>query len=137
MSYTEAMTTRRGGCHCGRVRFECELPQRPLVLVCDCSICRMTGFQHLIVPANRFRLLRGEDELREYRFGTGAARHLFCGHCGIRSFYVPRSHPEGIDIDVRCLDGNGLADFELRAFHDADREAETAALAYLDRAVLD
>ena len=124
----------RGGCHCGRVRFECQSEPEPLVLECDCSICRMSGFLHLIVPAAWFTLLQGATDLREYRFNTGTARHLFCAHCGIKSFYVPRSHPHGYDINVRCLDAGTLPSYRLRAFRDAERDAETAALAHLSAA---
>ena len=104
-----SLVVHRGGCHCGRVRFELDAPARPDVLDCNCSICRMTGFLHLIVPASRFRLLSGADELVEYTFNTGAAKHRFCGHCGIKSFYVPRSHPDGFSVNARCLDDVALA----------------------------
>jgi hypothetical protein len=108
-----------------------DAPARPPVQECTCSICRMTGFVHLIVPASRFRLLQGEDALAEYRFNTGTARHLFCRHCGVKSFYVPRSHPHGYSINARCLDGDVLADCEwLPPFDDANREAATAAIAH-------
>ncbi len=93
----------RGGCHCGAVRFEVEAPARIEAHECDCSMCRLVGYQHLIVPAGRFRLLRGADELREYRFNTGKARHLFCRHCGIKSFYVPRSHPDSYSVNCACV----------------------------------
>lgn len=122
-----------GGCHCGRVRFEVDAPPRLSVLDCTCSICRMTGFLHLIVPAARFRLLQGEDALTDYRFNTGTARHRFCAHCGVKPFYVPRSHPDGIDVNARCLDGIALADLDVEVFDDADRERATAALAHLAR----
>jgi hypothetical protein len=127
------LVTHRGGCHCGRVRFEVDAPARPTVLACDCSICRMTGFLHLVVPRSSFRLVAGEADLREYRFGTGTARHLFCGHCCIRSFYLPRSHPDGWSIDVRCIAPGTLDGWGVEPFHDADREAATAALAHLSR----
>lgn len=97
-------TTLIGGCHCGRVRFEVDAPTSPEVLDCNCSVCRMTGYLHLIVPRDRFRLLQGEDALTTYTFNTGTAKHLFCANCGIKSFYVPRSHPDGISVNVRCLD---------------------------------
>ena len=94
-----------GGCHCGAVRFAVEL-QPPLVAQdCNCSICHMTGFLHLIVPGSRFRLLGGAAELTTYTFGTGVARHLFCRVCGIKSYYVPRSNPSGFSINARCLRG--------------------------------
>lgn len=128
------LVTHRGGCHCRRVRFEVDAPARLQVLECNCSICRMTGFLHLIVPAARFRLLAGEDALAEYRFGTATARHLFCRHCGIKAFYVPRSHPDGWSVNVRCLDPGTVEALDVVPFDDADREAATAALAHLSRA---
>ena len=127
-------TIHAGGCHCGRVRFEVIAPARLHVLDCTCSVCRMTGFLHLIVPAACFRLLRGEDALVEYRFNTGTARHLFCGTCGVKSFYVPRSHPDGVDVNARCLDGVVLDELEVSIFDDADRDAATAAVAHLSKA---
>ena len=91
----------------------------------------MTGFLHLIVPAPRFRLLSGASDLVEYTFNTGTAHHLFCRHCGIKSFYVPRSHPDGFDINARCLDAGTVARMTVTPFDDADREAATAAIAHL------
>ena len=98
------LTKHRGGCHCGRVRFEVLAPARIRVNECNCSICSKTGYLHLVVPKERFTLLSGADVLTEYRFNTGQARHLFCSVCGIKSFYVPRSHPDGISVNARCLD---------------------------------
>lgn len=128
-----AYITHRGGCHCRRVRFEIDAPAVVDALDCNCSICRMTGFLHLIVPAARFRLVSGDDALADYRFNTGAARHLFCRHCGVKSFYVPRSHPDGYSINVRCLDPGSIAELRVAPFDDNDREAATAALAHLSR----
>jgi hypothetical protein len=127
------VTVHRGGCHCGRVRFEVDAPARVQALDCNCSICRRTGFLHLIVPTRAFRLLSGADALAEYTFGTGAARHRFCRHCGIKAFYVPRSHPDGIDVNVRCLDAGTIEALEIVPFDDGDREAATAAIAHLSR----
>jgi len=94
-----------GGCHCGAVRFEAELPEAPVpALDCNCSVCRMTGFLHVVVPHERFELLTGRDALLSYRFGTGAAEHLFCGTCGVKSFYQPRSHPDAWSVNTNCLD---------------------------------
>ena len=131
---SESLTTHRGGCHCGRVRFEVDAPADLEALDCNCSICRMTGFVHLIVPASRFRLLSGHDDLVEYTFNTGAAKHRFCGHCGIKSFYAPRSHPDGIDVNVRCLDPGTVRTLHVTPFDDADRDAATAAIAHLSQA---
>ena len=98
------MVTHRGGCHCGRVRFEVTAPARITVSECNCSICSKSGYLHLVVPAERFTLLAGADSLTPYIFNTGTAKHLFCKVCGIKSFYVPRSHPDGISVNARCLD---------------------------------
>ena len=98
------MVTHKGGCHCGRVRFEVVAPARISVTDCNCSICSKSGYLHLIVPSSQFKLVSGNDALTEYKFNTGAARHLFCSVCGIKSFYVPRSHPDGISVNARCLD---------------------------------
>ena len=130
----DVLTTHHGGCHCGRVRFEVDAPADVEALDCNCSICRMTGFLHLIVPAARFRLLSGQDDLVEYTFNTGAAKHRFCRHCGVKSFYVPRSHPDGIDVNVRCLDPATVRSLRVTPFDDNDREAATAAIAHLSQA---
>ena len=98
------MLTCSGGCHCGRVKYEIKIPEKILVNRCSCSICQKSGYLHLIVPANRFKLICGEEGLFEYRFHTGVARHLFCRVCGIKSFYVPRSHPESFSVNLNCID---------------------------------
>lgn len=98
------MITHTGGCHCGRVRFEVDAPAEIEVHECNCSICSKLGYLHLIVPKSRFRLRSGEDHLTSYRFITGVAEHLFCSRCGVKSFYVPRSHPDGYSVNARALD---------------------------------
>lgn len=94
----------RGGCHCGAVQFEVDAPQDLEVEDCNCSVCRMTGYLHLIVPKLKFRLLSGSEFITTYTFNTGVAQHHFCKACGIKSFYIPRSNPDGIDVNLRCLD---------------------------------
>ena len=131
MNTSTPLVTHRGGCHCRRVRFEVDAPAQIEVLDCNCSICRMTGFLHLIVPAVRFRLLAGAEDLTEYGFNTGTARHVFCRHCGVKSFYVPRSHPDGFDVNTRCLDAGTVTGMTIVPFDDNDREAATAAVAHL------
>ena len=98
------LATYEGGCHCGQVRFRVQgdLDQ---VSVCNCSICTMKGILHMGVPREQFELLRGEDAITTYKFNTGVAKHTFCRHCGIHSFYMPRSMPDGISVNVRCLEG--------------------------------
>ena len=107
---------RAGGCHCGAVRFEVALPDEVEASTCTCSICRMTGFIHLVVPESRFRLLQGADLLTSYRFETGVAEHLFCAECGIKSFYRPRSNPDGWSVNARCLDRPDEIKLDLSVF---------------------
>ena len=128
-----ALATHRGGCHCGRVRFEVDAPAGIAALDCNCSICRMSAFLHLIVPAARFRLLAGADALGEYRFNSGVAKHRFCRHCGIKSFYIPRSNPDGVDVNVRCLDPATIERVDITPFDDLQRAASEAAIAHLSR----
>jgi hypothetical protein len=97
------MQTYEGGCHCGRVRFRVTA-DLSRVSDCNCSVCTKKGFLHLIVAPEQFALLSGEDALSTYQFNTGTAKHIFCRHCGIHSFYIPRSDPDKIDVNVRCLD---------------------------------
>ncbi len=94
----------QGSCHCGAVKFEIEAPESLEVDDCNCSICSKSGFLHLILPKKQFKLLSGKEDLTTYQFNTGVAKHTFCKHCGVKPFYTPRSNPDGIDINVRCLD---------------------------------
>ena len=117
-----------GGCHCGRVRFEVSAPAEITVADCNCSICRRSGYLHLIVPQSRFRLLRGEDSLATYTFNTGVARHLFCKVCGVKSFYVPRSHPDCYSVNARCLDEGTVTRTTVRSFDGRNWEAARPSL---------
>ena len=130
----ESLRTHQGGCHCGAVRFEVDAPALLTAFDCNCSVCKMSGYLHLIVPRSRFRLLRGSDVLTEYRFNTGTARHLFCSRCGVKSFYVPRSNPDGYSVNVRCLQGSTVEHVEVQPFDDNEREASDAALRGLSKA---
>ena len=105
-----------GGCHCGRVRISVKIPDSVTVNRCNCSICRKSGYLHLIVSADRFSLLKGEECLVDYRFHTGTARHLFCGHCGIKSFYIPRSHPDSFSVNLNCIDLPDVVDVTVEDF---------------------
>ena len=104
-----------GGCHCGAVRYRVMVRSHEAI-ECNCSVCAKKGFLHLIVPESDFKLLHGADAITTYTFGTHTAKHHFCSHCGIHSYYRPRSHPEQVDVNLRCLDGVDLSDFPLSAF---------------------
>jgi hypothetical protein len=124
---------RAGGCHCGAVRFEAELPKVVEAQYCNCSICEKTGFVHVIVPESRFRLVSGQDRLTTYTFNTGVAKHLFCAVCGVKSFYRPRSNPDGWSVNARCLDDAHALDIRIEAFDGRNWEANAEALAHLSR----
>ena len=108
------MIKHTGGCHCGRVRFEVSAPAQLEVTDCNCSICNKSGYLHLIVPKSQFKLLSGADALSTYEFNTGTAKHLFCSVCGIKSFYVPRSHPDLMEDYARCLDEGTVTGMTIR-----------------------
>lgn len=110
------MQACKGGCHCGRVSFVARIPKKVTVHQCNCSICKKSGYLHLIVPADHFELLSGKDDLTDYRFHSGVARHLFCAHCGVKSFYVPRSHPDAYSVNLNCIDLNGDIEVTIEAF---------------------
>jgi len=124
----QPLVTHRGGCHCGRVRFEAQAAARVRVFECNCSICNKSGYLHMIVGAEHFRLLSGDDVLTAYTFNTGTAKHLFCSVCGIKSFYVPRSRPDGFSINVRCLDPGTLEEMTVSAFDGLDWEGQFSRL---------
>ncbi|HLO84082.1 MAG TPA: GFA family protein [Nostocaceae cyanobacterium] len=122
---TEIMTesvSYEGGCHCGAVRFRVVVDKHK-VDDCNCSMCRKKGFLHLIVPQDKFTLLQGENVLTTYTFNTKVAQHKFCSICGMHPFYIPRSHPNCVDVNVRCLDGDVISNFEIVPFDGANWEA--------------
>ncbi|MDY6936372.1 MAG: GFA family protein [Cyanobacteriota bacterium] len=116
-----------GGCHCGAVRFRISIDKYEAV-ECNCSICTKKGFLHLIVPPERFTLLRGEQALTTYTFNTKTAKHTFCSTCGMHPFYRPRSHPNDYDVNVNCLDGDVRSRFEIVPFDGAHWEENVAKL---------
>jgi hypothetical protein len=113
-----------GSCHCGRVRLAVLAPPDIELLECNCSMCSRSGYLHLIAATGAFRLLSGADDLVEYTFGTGVAKHRFCRHCGVKSFYVPRSHPDGFSVNARCLDPATIKSMTIRPYD--GRNWETA-----------
>ena len=123
----------QGRCHCSAVQFEVETTHDVVVDECNCSICAKTGFLHLIVPASRFRILSGEDQLTVYTFNTGVAKHLFCKICGVKPFYVPRSNPDGWSVNFRCLNRAEFGSVEIRPFDGQNWEANADALAGLSK----
>ena len=107
--------TYEGGCHCGAVRFRVIVDKHEAIN-CNCSICRKKGCLHLIVPKEKFTLLRGAEVLTTYTFNTHTAKHTFCSICGIYPFYRPRSHPDSIDVNIRCLDEDVISRFAIQPF---------------------
>jgi hypothetical protein len=109
--------TKEGGCHCGRVRFRAQVDMGQLSW-CSCTICTKKGILHLAVKPADFQLLRGKDALTAYTFQTGVAQHTFCSHCGMHAFYIPRSQPDTISVNARCLDDIDAAALKPTRFFD-------------------
>lgn len=122
------LTTHKGGCHCGRVRFEVDAPDTISATRCNCSICTMVGYLHLFVGKKHFRLLQGEEAIHTYTFNSGVAQHYFCKHCGVKSFYVPRSHPDGFSVNVNCLEPVSIVSVEEEPFDGRNWEQNIAGL---------
>ncbi len=120
--------TYKGGCHCAAVQFEFDGPAHLTAKRCNCSICIKTGFIHVFATKDEFRITNGADNLTDYRFNTGTARHLFCKTCGVKSFYVPRSHPDGWSINLNCIDDATIGHVDIGNFDGANWEANIAAL---------
>ncbi|MGB7292759.1 MAG: GFA family protein [Thermodesulfobacteriota bacterium] len=125
------MKLHKGSCHCGAVQFEVTAPEEIHAQECNCSICRMTSYLHLIVPRSRFKILKGEDNLTTYTFNTRVAKHTFCKTCGIKPFYVPRSNPDGYSVNVRCLDQSGFTRITIEQFDGKNWEENAAKLNHL------
>jgi hypothetical protein len=121
------LQTYEGGCHCGRVRFRAQADFATMG-ECNCTICTKKGILHLVVPLDRFTVLQGEDDLTNYQFGSHVAKHTFCRHCGIHAFYVPRSDPDKVSVNARCIDGIDQATLHPSRFFDGQHwEAAMAA----------
>lgn len=127
MSNSHHSQTYEGGCHCGAIRFRVVVNRHEAV-DCNCSICTKKGFLHLIVPSEQFTLLRGDEMLQTYTFNTEIAKHKFCKKCGIHPFYIPRSHPDRFDVNVRCLDGNVISKFKIVPFNGQNWEENVESI---------
>lgn len=116
------MVIHKGSCHCGSVKFEVKSQSDIKVSKCNCSICKATGFIHLIVDKEAFSLISGEDDITTYTFNTHTAKHTFCKHCGIKSFYTPRSHPKGYSVNLNSLDPETITSVTYYDFNGQDWE---------------
>ena len=128
------LITHKGSCHCGKVQWQIEAPAHLETHTCNCSMCDLSHYQHLIVPKHRFQLLEGEENLSEYNFGSGLAKHYFCKTCGVKSFYVPRSNPDGVSVHARCLKRDTILSISDTPFDGQNWEKNAASLAHLSKA---
>lgn len=120
----DSVVAHQGGCHCGRVRYKVRAPASVAVWNCNCSNCAMRGNVHFIVPGSDFELEESSKEfLTLYTFGTHTAKHYFCKVCGITSFYIPRSNPDGVAVTVNCVDSGTLENVEVKTYDGRNWEA--------------
>ncbi len=124
---------KTGGCHCGAVEWQALTNDDIIVHECNCSICDMVGYLHLIVPAAHFKLIKGEDRLTSYKFKTGIAQHKFCKNCGVKSFYVPRSNPDGFSLNLRCMDRDQFSKITIAPLDGQNWELNAGNLAHLSK----
>lgn len=103
MSLKENDVLYKGGCHCKAIEFQVLSSPNLVVWKCNCSICNMKQNYHFVVPKDKFRLIKGEDYLTLYQFNTKTAKHYFCKICGVQSFYIPRSNPDGVAVTFNCI----------------------------------
>jgi hypothetical protein len=113
------------------VKFEIEAPADIKATECNCSICKQCGFLHLFVSRDNFRLLQGEESITTYTFNTDVAQHHFCRYCGVKSFYVPRSHPDGFSINVHCIDATTIETLQISQFDGRNWEQNVSKLSSL------
>nr|XP_020743245.1 centromere protein V [Odocoileus virginianus texanus] len=118
----QGLVKHTGGCHCGAVRFEVWASADLHIFDCNCSICKKKQNKHFIVPASRFKLLKGADSITTYTFNTHKAQHTFCKRCGVQSFYSPRSNPGGFGIAPHCLDEGTVRSVVVEEFNGSDWE---------------
>ncbi len=131
----QEIITHEGGCHCGRVVWEVDAPSTLHTHTCNCSICGPAKFQHLITPRDSFRLLSDESHLTKYTFGSGHAKHYFCSTCGVKSFYVPRSNPDGVSVNVNCIKSNTITAIFDQPFDGQNWEENAASLSHLSKSI--
>lgn len=110
------MVTHLGGCHCKQIQFEVLGEENIQILNCTCSICSIVNYKHYIVNKSKFKLIKGKDLLSNYTFNTKTAKHIFCKICGIKSFYIPRSHPDSISVNLNCIYSNTVKKIKIIKF---------------------
>lgn len=123
---------RKGGCHCGTVRFTFQEPEGAIVRRCNCSICAMKGVVMMDVPMADLTITQGEDVLSLYTFGSGAAKHHFCSGCGIHTFHQLRSEPDHYGVNIACIDGLSIYELgDVPVFDGQNHPADTGDYGYV------
>ncbi len=90
-------------CHCGNVKLTLETDLK-IVKQCNCSICKRKNAKMNILPKDAIISISGEENLSTYQFGTNVAKHYFCKNCGIYTHHQRKSDPNGIGVNIGCID---------------------------------
>ncbi len=117
------MTSYRGSCHCGAVRFSFRSEEITSGRRCNCSICIRRGIVMSpgYIPPDAFEL-DGEESLAVYQFGDKSVRHYFCKTCGICPFSAVASLPDGYAgsakvgdrrVNLGCVEGLDPLELEI------------------------
>ena len=93
-----------GSCHCGSIKFEIESDLEKIVQ-CNCSICIKRNAKMIMIPKDNFKLLEGSENLSLYQFNTEIAKHFFCKKCGIYTHHNRKSDPNGMGVNLGCVEG--------------------------------
>ncbi|AQS49298.1 aldehyde-activating protein [Thioclava nitratireducens] len=109
----EIQSPHRLTCHCGAVEMEVTLSDGlNTKRRCDCSFCRRRGAVAVSAPLSGIRIVKGEDNLTLYQFGTMTAKHYFCKTCGVYTHHQRRSNPNQYGVNAACLEGVNPRDLD-------------------------
>ena len=104
-----------GSCHCKNIEFQIETDLEKIIQ-CNCSICIRRNAKMIIVPKDKFNLIKGEQDLALYQFNSNIAKHYFCKKCGIYTHHNRKSDPNGMGVNLGCIYELDAMDYDAISF---------------------